>query len=75
MAIYGNNRGSLDCDKPRCIFKSSEEVLDAMDVSEDALFLNNAKFHFDCIVLGFFFISLRLITYLVLRYKVKANSN
>ncbi|XP_065056114.1 ATP-binding cassette sub-family G member 4-like isoform X2 [Rhopilema esculentum] len=75
VAIYGNNRGSLDCDKPRCIFKSSQEVLEAMDVSEDALFLDNAKFHFDCIVLGFFFISLRLITYLVLRYKVKSTTS
>ncbi len=74
VAIYGNNRGNLDCDKPRCIFSSSKEVLDAMDVSESAMFLDNAKFHFDCIVLGLFFITLRLITYLVLRYKVKSSA-
>ncbi len=75
VAIYGNNRGSLNCDKPRCIFKSSKEVLEAMDVNENAMFLDYAKFHFDCIVLGFFFITLRLITYLVLRYKVKSTSS
>ena len=75
VAIYGNNRGTFDCDKPRCIFRSSKEVLEAMDVSEDALFLDNAKFYFDCFVLGCFFVSLRLITYLVLRYKVKSTTS
>ena len=74
VAIYGNNRGSLSCDKPICRFKDSEEVLKSMDVEEKALFLDNAKFYFDCVVLSCFFVSLRLITYLVLRHKVKSQA-
>ena len=72
VAIYGNNRGPLECKAKRCIFQNSEDVLRSMDVEEDALYLDGAKIYFDCIVLALFFVALRLAGYLVLRYKVKS---
>ncbi|KAK2566634.1 ATP-binding cassette sub-family G member 4 [Acropora cervicornis] len=72
VAIYGNKRGPLECKDKRCIFENSKDVLDAMDVEENALFLEGAKIYFDAVVLVLFFITLRLASYLVLRYKVKS---
>ncbi|EDO39374.1 predicted protein [Nematostella vectensis] len=72
LSIYGNNRGPLHCKQERCIFKNSDDVLDAMDVEESAFYLEGAKIYFDCFVLLLFFIALRLAAYLVLRYKVKS---
>lgn len=72
VAIYGNKRGPLECKDKRCIFQNSKDVLDAMDVEENALYLEGAKIYFDCFVLVLFFITLRLASYLVLRYKVKS---
>ena len=76
VAIYGNNRGALDCgDEPhRCRFPQSGDVLDAMDIDESALQIDQGKFYFDCVVLGLFFVTLRLITYMVLRYKIKTSA-
>ena len=71
-AIYGNKRGPLECKDKRCIFTNSEDVLSAMDVEENALYLEGAKIYFDGFVLFLFFVALRLAAYWVLRYKVKS---
>lgn len=71
-AIYGNKRGPLECKNKRCIFTNSEDVLSAMDVEENALYLEGAKIYFDGFVLFLFFVALRLAAYWVLRYKVKS---
>lgn len=75
VAIYGNNRGPLECENSnRCRFKLSGDVLDAMDINETALQIEQGKFYFDCVVLGLFFVTLRLVTYMVLRYKIKTSA-
>ena len=71
VAIYGNDRGPLHCSKERCIFHDSKDVMEAMDVEENAFYIKGAKIYFDCFVLVLFFVALRLAAYLVLRYKVK----
>ena len=71
VSLYGNNRGALHCDNV-CRFKNSEDVLDAFDMEESALFVKGAKVYFDCVVLLLFFFILRLTAYLVLRYRVKS---
>jgi len=59
------NRSELECPAPVCKFQKPEEVLQLLDVED-------AKLYVDFIVLGGFFVVLRLATYLVLRYKVKS---
>ena len=70
VVIYGNNRAPLDCDTGRCIFRNCSDVLSTMDVKEDALELKGAKVYFNCVVLGGFFLVLRLVTYFVLRFRL-----
>uniref|UniRef100_A0A3Q2NTV4 ATP binding cassette subfamily G member 4 n=1 Tax=Fundulus heteroclitus TaxID=8078 RepID=A0A3Q2NTV4_FUNHE len=66
LSIYGMNRSELQCpDVMMCKFQKPEEVLQLLDVED-------AKLYVDFMVLGFFFLILRLATYLVLRYKVKS---
>ncbi|KAF3847228.1 hypothetical protein F7725_020256 [Dissostichus mawsoni] len=65
LSIYGMNRSELECPGKVCKFQQPEEVLQLLDVED-------AKLYMDFIVLGIFFLILRLGTYLVLRYKVKS---
>ncbi|XP_046876274.1 ATP-binding cassette sub-family G member 4 [Hypomesus transpacificus] len=65
LSIYGMNRTELECPGLVCKFQKPEEVLQLLDVE-------GAKLYVDFMVLGVFFLVLRLATYLVLRYKVKS---
>ncbi|KAJ8388350.1 hypothetical protein AAFF_G00135040 [Aldrovandia affinis] len=65
LSIYGMNRSELECPGKVCKFQKPEEVLQLLDVED-------AKLYMDFIILGIFFVILRLATYLVLRYKVKS---
>ncbi|XP_076867918.1 ATP-binding cassette sub-family G member 4 isoform X1 [Brachyhypopomus gauderio] len=65
LSIYGMNRSELECPGVVCKFQKPEEVLQLLDVED-------AKLYVDFMVLGVFFFTLRLATYLVLRYKVKS---
>ncbi|XP_048418092.1 ATP-binding cassette sub-family G member 4 isoform X3 [Stegostoma tigrinum] len=65
LSIYGLDRKNLTCNTGFCPFKEPKKVLQVMDVQD-------AKLYMDFIVLGIFFIILRFLAYLVLRYKVKS---
>ncbi|GFO10989.1 ATP-binding cassette sub-family g member 1 [Plakobranchus ocellatus] len=65
QALYGLDRGTLDCDQNHCNIKQGTDVLREMDVE-------GARFHIDFIILCAFFVVLRLGCYLVLRWRVKA---
>lgn len=65
--MYGLGRGDLVCPfrEERCPFREPQNILHALDVED-------AKLYVDFLVLGIFFLALRLLAYLVLRYRVKS---
>ncbi|XP_053503676.1 ATP-binding cassette sub-family G member 4b [Ictalurus furcatus] len=65
ISIYGMNRSEFDCPEKVCKFQKPEEVLQLLNIEDGKLYM-------DFIILGIFFVILRLATYLVLRYKVKS---
>ncbi|KAM6959099.1 ATP-binding cassette sub-family G member 4b [Aplochiton taeniatus] len=65
LSIYGMNRSELECPGNACKFRKPEEVIQLLDVEDGKLYM-------DFIILGVFFLILRLATYLVLRYRVKS---
>ncbi|XP_072282267.1 ATP-binding cassette sub-family G member 4 isoform X1 [Pyxicephalus adspersus] len=65
LAIYGMDRADFQCAEPPCTFQHPQQVLQQLDVED-------AKLYVDFLVLGGFFIGLRLLAYLVLRYRVKS---
>ncbi|XP_028930236.1 ATP-binding cassette sub-family G member 4 [Ornithorhynchus anatinus] len=65
LTIYGMGRADLSCPVSFCPFQQPSRILQELDVEDARLYL-------DFLVLGVFFLALRLLAYLVLRYRVKS---
>uniref|UniRef100_A0A8C6FP83 ATP binding cassette subfamily G member 4 n=1 Tax=Moschus moschiferus TaxID=68415 RepID=A0A8C6FP83_MOSMO len=65
LIIYGMEREDLSCVTEQCPFQKPQSVLRAMKVE-------GGKLYVDFLALGIFFLFLRLLAYLVLRYRIKS---
>lgn len=65
LAIYGNDRDTLNCSEPYCHFKYPKKWLEEMA-------LDQGVFWIDVVSLLVIFVVLRLSGYFVLRYKVRS---
>ena len=65
QAIYGYDRDTLECNADYCHFREPKDVLEELDVAD-------AKFYVDFAVLVGYFVILRGLCYLVLRYRLKS---
>nr|QAV55726.1 ATP-binding cassette sub-family G member 4-like protein [Sogatella furcifera] len=64
LSIYGYDRPKLDCSEVYCHFRVPSQFLKHLGMQD-------ASYWFDCSVLFFFIVLLRLVTYFVLKYKIK----
>ncbi|KAM6432165.1 ATP-binding cassette sub-family G member 4 isoform 1-T1 [Liasis olivaceus] len=64
LTIYSLDRENLECKESECPFKDPAKILKELDVEE-------AKLYLDFAILGVFFVIIRLLAYLTLKYKVK----
>lgn len=63
QAVYGFNRTNLQCSEPYCHFKAPARFLEEMD-------MDKADFKFDCTALLGFFLILRILCYVVLKWNI-----
>ncbi|XP_054261383.1 ATP-binding cassette sub-family G member 1-like [Macrosteles quadrilineatus] len=63
QAVYGYNRTNLHCSEPYCNFKSPVKFLREMDMED-------ANFTTDCAALLVFFLLLRILCYVVLKWNL-----
>ncbi|XP_046387471.1 ATP-binding cassette sub-family G member 4-like [Ischnura elegans] len=64
LAIYGYNRAKLKCSEAYCHYKSPTKFLEELDMA-------NGEYWIDVVALGAFFLLLRCVAYLVLRFKLR----
>lgn len=65
LSIYGFGREDLDCEIEYCYFKDPVKFLEEMDVDDSKLYVDVI------VLLGFFFV-LRIIGYIVLRWRLRS---
>ncbi|XP_057704799.1 ATP-binding cassette sub-family G member 4-like isoform X5 [Corythoichthys intestinalis] len=64
-SIYGLDRKNLECKEQMCNFEEPQNILQMWDVPEGIIYV-------DFIILGVFFTIIRVVTYVILRYRIRA---
>jgi len=67
LALYGFDRPKLQCSQAYCHFKSPTKFLQQLDISE-------SLFWVDLISLSVYYIFIRVLTYFILRYRVRRSN-